>query len=98
MDLGLAGATAVVNGGSKGMGRAAAECLAADGAKVALLARGKEALDDTIAALTDLGSPDAFGIPTDLRDAASVTDAFRQIDERWGQLNVLINTAGPVDV
>ena len=44
MDLGLAGATAVVNGGSKGMGRAAAECLASEGARVAVLARTKGVL------------------------------------------------------
>ena len=98
MDLGLAGATAVINGGSKGMGRAAAEFLAADGAKVAILARGKEAMDETVAALTELGSPDALGIPTDLREGGSVADAFRQVGERWGQLNMLVNAAGPVDV
>ena len=45
MDLGLAGATAVVTGGSKGMGLAIAETLAADGARVAVMARGQEALD-----------------------------------------------------
>jgi NAD(P)-dependent dehydrogenase (short-subunit alcohol dehydrogenase family) len=95
MDLGLSGATAVVNGGSKGMGRAAAECFAADGAKVAILARGKEALDETVAALKDLGSPDAIGIPTDLQVASSVVDAFRQVGERWGSLNMLVNAAGP---
>ena len=98
MDLGLGDATAVVNGGSKGMGRAAAECLAADGAKVAVLARGRDALDETVAALTAAGSPDAVGITTDLTDAASVADAFRQVGERWGALNILVNAAGPVDV
>jgi 3-oxoacyl-[acyl-carrier protein] reductase len=45
MDLGLAGATAVVTGGSKGMGLAIAECLGAEGASVAIMARGREALD-----------------------------------------------------
>ena len=51
MDLGLADATAVVTGGSKGMGRAVADILAADGARVAVMARGREALDETVAAL-----------------------------------------------
>jgi len=41
MDLGLAGATAVVTGGSKGMGRSTAELLAAEGAKVAVLAAAR---------------------------------------------------------
>jgi len=98
MDLGLAGATAVVNGGSKGMGRAAAECLAAEGARVAVLARGRAALDDTIDALRDRGSADAVGIPTDLTSADQVDAAFGELAERWGALNALVNAAGPVDV
>ena len=51
MDLGLAGAAVVVSGGSKGMGRAAALTFAAEGARVAVLARGRDALDATVAAL-----------------------------------------------
>lgn len=98
MDLGLAGATAVVNGGSKGMGRAAAECLAAEGAKVAVLARTKSALDETVEAMRAAGSPDPLGIPTDLTSNAEVRAAFAQLEERWGALNVLVNAAGPVDV
>ena len=95
MDLGLAGAAAVVSGGSKGMGRATAECLAADGARVAVLARGKEALDETVAALEAAGSPDVVGIPTDAGDGSQVDAAFAQLEERWGELNILVNTIGP---
>src|ERR1700730_790569 len=53
LDLGLEDATAVVTGGSKGMGRAIAERLAAEGARVAVLARGREAIDETVTALHD---------------------------------------------
>ena len=49
MDLGFADAVVVVNRGTKGMGRAAAETVAAEGAKVALLARGEQGLNDTAA-------------------------------------------------
>ena len=45
MDLSLAGATAVVTGGSKGMGLAIAECLGAERASVALMAQGQAALN-----------------------------------------------------
>jgi NAD(P)-dependent dehydrogenase (short-subunit alcohol dehydrogenase family) len=61
MDLGLAGATVVVNGGSKGMGRAAAESIAAEGARVAVLARGKEALDAMKVIAEDFGHPANLG-------------------------------------
>lgn len=96
MDLGLRDATVVVAGGTSGMGRAAANCFAEDGARVAVLARSEDALRTTAAALTKLGSPDAIGIATDLFDTSSVNSAIEQIGGRWGHLNVLVNAAGPM--
>ncbi|MGI8662161.1 MAG: SDR family NAD(P)-dependent oxidoreductase [Acidimicrobiales bacterium] len=96
MDLGLAEATVVVAGGTTGMGRAAADCFAADGARVAVLARSQADLDTTAAALTDLGSPDAVGIATDLFDTASVERAVAELGERWGHINAVVNAAGPM--
>jgi NAD(P)-dependent dehydrogenase (short-subunit alcohol dehydrogenase family) len=98
MDLGLAGAAAVVSGGSKGMGRAAAVCLASEGARVAVLARGHRALDETVAELEQVGSPDAIGITADLTVRDQVDAAFAELAERWGACNVLVNAAGPVEV
>jgi 3-oxoacyl-[acyl-carrier protein] reductase len=98
VDLGFDGATAVVGGGSKGMGLAAARCLAAEGASVAVLARSPGPLEDAVAQLREAGSPDAVGLPTDLTDVGSVVAAFATVEERWGSLNVLVNAAGPVDV
>jgi 3-oxoacyl-[acyl-carrier protein] reductase len=95
MDLGLADATAVVTGGSKGMGRAVAEILATDGAKVAVMARGREALDETAAALLAAGSPDAVGISVDMTDPGSIAAGFAEVGERWGSLNILVHTIGP---
>ncbi len=95
MDLGIADATAVVTGGSKGMGRAVAEVLAADGARVAVMARGRDVLDETVASLHALGSPDAVGISVDMTDPGSIAEGFRQVSERWGALNILVHTIGP---
>jgi NAD(P)-dependent dehydrogenase (short-subunit alcohol dehydrogenase family) len=95
VDLGIADATAVVTGGSKGMGRAVAEILATDGARVAVMARGREALEETAAALRAAGSPDAVGIEVDVTVPASIEDGFREVGERWGALNILVNTVGP---
>jgi 3-oxoacyl-[acyl-carrier protein] reductase len=95
MDLGFSNATAVVTGGTKGMGRAIAECLAAEGARVAVMARGREALDETVEALRRHGSPDPVGFEVDVLDGAAVDRAFAQIAERWNALNALVNTVGP---
>jgi NAD(P)-dependent dehydrogenase (short-subunit alcohol dehydrogenase family) len=84
MDLGLAGANVVIAGGTKGMGLAAAECFAEDGANVAVLARRQGPLDEALASLRALGSPDPLAIPTDLSDTESIDAAFATIGERWG--------------
>lgn len=96
MDLGLAGAAVIVNGGSKGMGRAAAEVMAREGARVAVLARGRAALDETVQSLQRLGATDAFPIVADIADGDQVDAALREVGERWGALNVLVNATGPV--
>src|SRR5882757_6834516 len=97
MDLGLAGATAVVTGGSKGMGLAIAETLAADGAKVAVMARGRAALEAATKALLAAGAPDAVGISVDMTSADSIAAGFAAVHERWGALNSLVHTIGPGD-
>lgn len=97
MDLGLAGAHAVVTGGSKGMGLAIAETLASDGASVAVMARGRAALDAAVEKLLAAGAPDAVGISVDMTDAASIAAGFDTVSERWGQLNSLVHTIGPGD-
>lgn len=97
MDLGLKDAAAIVTGGSKGMGRAIAEAFADDGARVAVLARGSAAIDDTVAELLRRGSPDAVGLSVDLTDPAAIEAAFATISDRWGSVNSLINTVGPAD-
>jgi 3-oxoacyl-[acyl-carrier protein] reductase len=96
MDLGLANATAVVVGGSRGMGLAAARCLSDEGARVAVVGRSRDALDPAVADLTDRGSPDALGLVADIGDASQVDKVFGELGERWnGELNVLVNTVGP---
>jgi 3-oxoacyl-[acyl-carrier protein] reductase len=97
MDLGFSGSKAVVTGGSKGMGLAIAETLAAEGASVAVMARNKAALDAAVDALRQAGAPDAVGISVDMADAASIAAGFVAVSDRWGQLNSLVHTIGPGD-
>jgi NAD(P)-dependent dehydrogenase (short-subunit alcohol dehydrogenase family) len=95
MDLGLSGATAAVTGGTKGMGRAIAECLAQEGARVAVLARGQDALVDTVSAIEGQGGTEVMGVQVDVADPDQIIAAFAAINERWGSLNILVNTVGP---
>src|ERR1700739_1863604 len=96
MDLGLANATAVVVGGSRGMGLATAPCLADEGARVAVVGRSRDALDSAVTDLAGRGSPDALGLVANIGDAGAVDKVFADLGERWGgELNVLINTVGP---
>jgi 3-oxoacyl-[acyl-carrier protein] reductase len=95
MDLGLSGAAVCISGGTKGLGRDAALAFAREGARVVVSGRGSEAIDGTVEALQQAGSPDAFGVQVDVQDPASIEGFFKQIDERWGELNTLINMVGP---
>ncbi|WP_304110051.1 SDR family NAD(P)-dependent oxidoreductase [Mycolicibacterium bacteremicum] len=95
MDLGFAGAATVVVGGGRGMGFATAQCLADDGARVAIVGRSREVLDAAAAELTRRGSPDAVAIVADTADDDSVRRAFGELADRWGEVNALINTVGP---
>ncbi|MCK9904288.1 SDR family oxidoreductase [Frankia sp. Cpl3] len=77
------------------MGLAAAACLAADGAKVAVLARGRANLDAAVAHLLELGAADAVALQADITRPDEVTAAFDQVRDRWGELNILVNATGP---
>jgi NAD(P)-dependent dehydrogenase (short-subunit alcohol dehydrogenase family) len=97
MDLGLRGSAAVVTGGSKGMGLAIATTLAEEGARVAVMARGPDALDTAVNQLQAAGSPDAAGIRVDMSDAESIAAGFDSVAEQWGEINSLVHTIGPGD-
>jgi len=95
MDVGLGGAAALVTGGTQGMGRATAEWLARDGARVAVLARRRELLEESEKALVAAGAADAFGVVGDVGDPHSIARALAEVGEHWGELNILVNTVGP---
>ncbi len=94
MDLGLQDHVYVVTGGSRGLGRAAAEALVGDGARVVLCARDESQLT---AAADAMGGPDhALAIPGDLSDAGLGERLAAAAVGRWGRLDgALISVGGP---
>ena len=97
MDLQLAGARAIVTGGSRGIGLAVARGLRAEGARVAIVARHEERLR---AAAAELG-PEVLAVPADTTDDAAVRAMVEEVVGAWGGVDVLVNAAaqpagGPV--
>jgi 3-oxoacyl-[acyl-carrier protein] reductase len=90
LDLGLKGKRALVTGSSKGLGRAVAAGLAAEGAKVAICSRNKDSVAATTAALK------VEGFPTDLSAEGAVETLVDQVNKKLGGIDILVaNTGGP---
>jgi 3-oxoacyl-[acyl-carrier protein] reductase len=96
VDLGFSDATAVIAGGTRGIGLATALCLAADGCRVGLVGRDEARLKEAVDALEAAGSPEVLQLSADLASVSDVAAVFEEVRMRWGGLNVLVNAAGPV--
>lgn len=91
----LAGTTALVTGASSGIGRATAEALAAQGARVLLLARRADRLAGLARSLSDAHGVEAHAVAADVRDRAAVDDALDAAAlGAWADVDVLVNAAG----
>lgn len=89
--FGVKGKVAVVTGGSRGIGQVVAQGLAMAGAEVVILSRSPA--DDTLRKMSESGGKGYF-IKTDVTSQESVTEAFRQIMERSGSVDIVFNNAG----
>ena len=94
MDLGLSGRTAVVTGGSKGIGKSIARGLAAEGANVVLLARGQELLDKTAEEIKSESNVQVLTVSADIRKAESVKAAAATVVGKFPTIHILVNNAG----
>jgi NAD(P)-dependent dehydrogenase (short-subunit alcohol dehydrogenase family) len=90
---GVKGHVALVTGGSRGLGRVYVQKLAEAGAKVVILARGREQLDGTVDIVRSAGG-DAEGMPMNVTDPVSVAAAFAEVQARHGRIDLLVNNAG----
>jgi len=89
MDLGLAGRKAIITGGSRGIGRRAAEALADEGCAVGLCARGASEVEEAVSALEARGVS-AFGRAVDVADASALTSWVADAAAALGGLDIVV--------
>lgn len=90
----LAGKTAVVTGGTKGIGRAIAEALVTAGVNVSISARHEGEIERAVNELNALGGGRAVGFLCDVRDYAQVKVFFAGTSDQFGGVDILVNNAG----
>jgi 3-oxoacyl-[acyl-carrier protein] reductase len=86
--------TAIVTGASRGLGKAIAFALAAEGVALALAARSCADLEKVADHAGTLGAPEALIIDVDLRETEAPDRIVSAVIEKWGRLDALINNAG----
>ncbi|MCP3476745.1 SDR family NAD(P)-dependent oxidoreductase [Bradyrhizobium sp. CCGUVB1N3] len=94
MDLQLKGKTALITGGSEGIGRAIAAVLTMEGVDVAICARRKEPLEAAQAELSKNSGRKVLAIPADLTNDADAANFVRRSANELGRIDIMINNAG----
>jgi 3-oxoacyl-[acyl-carrier protein] reductase len=94
MDLELKEKVAIVGGGSKGLGRACAEVLAQEGARVAICSRSRADLDRAAKEIHDASGADVFAFAGDLDKPETIRDLIAATVDRFGRLDVMVNNSG----
>jgi NAD(P)-dependent dehydrogenase (short-subunit alcohol dehydrogenase family) len=89
---GPAGKAVVITGASSGVGRACARAFAREGARIALIARNRDALAAACQEVRDVGS-EALALPLDVADASAVDEAAGFVVQHFGAIDVWINCA-----
>lgn len=83
---------AVVTGGTRGIGRAIAERLSREGARVAICGRRQKSVDEALASLASTG--EAFGMAADVSKRDEVREFISNVERKFGAIHILINNAG----
>ena len=94
MDLGLKNKVALVAAASRGLGRAVAEELAAEGASLVLCARDTATLTETAASIANQTGAHVLAVPADVTDAAQVKQLVSSGIERFGKIDIVVTNAG----
>jgi 3-oxoacyl-[acyl-carrier protein] reductase len=94
MEISLGGRSAIITGGSKGIGFAVATRFAASGSDVAIVARGREALETAVRSIGSKARGKVLAIQGDVAVSADVQRAYDQAMTAFGKLDIVVNNAG----
>ncbi len=94
MQVRMDGRTALVTGGSLGLGRAMARRFVEAGASVAIVARRPEVLEEAKREIAEAGPGRVEAYPCDVSDAAAVQSMFQSVERDFGRVDILVNNAG----
>lgn len=83
----------VITGAGRGLGRAAAELLGAEGAIIVAASRTQSEIHELVDSIKK-GGGDGLAVPTDVTSEQEVANLFSEVDKHYGQIDVLINSAG----
>ena len=93
MDLGISGKTALVTGGSRGLGRQCALSLAEEGVNVAICGRTSDTLDQTVRVLEAKGVK-SMSVEADVSDVRGIDALYRQVADGLGPVDILVTNVG----
>lgn len=94
LELGLKGRVAAISGASKGIGRAIARGLAAQGVNLVIIARGKEQLEKAAQQIRDESGVDVLAVQADIANMDSVNAGAAAAKDHFGTVHIVVNNAG----
>jgi len=94
MEISLSGRSAIVTGGSKGIGFAVATRFAQSGADIAIVARTRETIDEAVNAIKKTAKARVIGVSADVGMAADIQRAYDETMKVFGKVDIIVNNAG----
>ncbi len=94
MDMGLGDKVAIITGGSEGIGKAAALSMAKEGARVVIVARRQEILDQAAEEIMTATEGEVFALSADVSEKDTARRVVQTTLDKFGRVDILVNYAG----
>ena len=90
----MTGQTAIITGGSKGLGKAMASGLASAGARIAVVSRNQSEAEEAASEITSIHGTEAIGFQADVTQTSEIESMVATVTEKFGRIDALVNNAG----